>query len=235
MNETPDSNELSLFLASTAHDMKNSVSVLAGTLETLLAGASPRTEAAYPQMAHMLYQTKRLNDNLIQLLALYKQVGKPEYPFDVQSLEIGGFVEQVVASVRVLLDSRGITLETDVDPTLIWHFDEDLVIGVIGHAINNAVHYTTDKIRLAISVAGDYLEIRVEDNGGGYPQAMLDAGVSAMGGVNAGVNFLTNSTGLGLYFSSEVAKMHKHRQRSGAIVLENGGAWGGGCFVLRLP
>ena len=33
MNETPDSNELSLFLASTAHDMKNSVSVLAGTLE----------------------------------------------------------------------------------------------------------------------------------------------------------------------------------------------------------
>ena len=235
MNETPDSNELSLFLASTAHDMKNSVSVLAGTLETLLAGASPRTEAAYPQMAHMLYQTKRLNDNLIQLLALYKQVGKPEYPFDVQSLEIGGFVEQIVANVRVLLDSRGITLETDYDPTLIWHFDEDLVIGVIGHAINNAVHYTADKIRLAISVVDECLEIRVEDNGGGYPHAMLDAGVSAMSGVHTGVNFLTNSTGLGLYFSSEVAKMHKHRQRSGEIRLENGGAWGGGCFVMRLP
>ncbi|MBZ2205769.1 sensor histidine kinase [Massilia soli] len=235
MNETPDANELSLFLASTAHDMKNSVSVLAGTLETLLAGASPQTEAAYPQMAHMLYQTRRLNDNLIQLLALYKQVGKPEYPFDVQPLEIGGFVEQVVASVRVLLDSRGITLETDYDPKLIWHFDEDLVIGVIGHAINNAVHYTNDKIRLAIQVVGECLEIRVEDNGGGYPQAMLDAGVSAMSGVHAGVNFLTNSTGLGLYFSSEVAKMHKHRQRSGAIALENGGAYGGGCFVMRLP
>ena len=235
MNETPDSNELSLFLASTAHDMKNSVSVLAGTLETLLAGASPRTEAAYPQMAHMLYQTKRLNDNLIQLLALYKQVGKPEYPFDVQPLEIGGFVEQVVASVRVLLDSRGITLEADYDPHLIWHFDEDLVIGVIGHAINNAVHYISDKIRLATGIVDGCLEIRVEDNGAGYPQAMLDAGVSAMSGVRTGVNFLTNSTGLGLYFSSEVAKMHKHRQRSGAIALENGGAYGGGCFAMRLP
>ena len=235
MNETPDANELSLFLASTAHDMKNSVSVLAGTLETLLAGASPQTEAAYPQMAHMLYQTKRLNDNLIQLLALYKQVGKPEYPFDVQPLDIGGFVEQVVASVRVLLDSRGITLETDYDPNLVWHFDEDLVIGVIGHAINNAVHYTSDKIRLAIGIVDACLEIRVEDNGAGYPQAMLDAGVLAMSGVRTGVNFLTNSTGLGLYFSSEVAKMHKHRQRSGAIALENGGAYGGGCFVMRLP
>lgn len=235
MNESPGSNELSLFLASTAHDMKNSVSVLAGTLEKLLAGASPETEAAYPQMAHMLYQTKRLNDNLIQLLALYKQVGKPDYPFDVQPLEMGDFVEQVVASVRILLDSRGIRLETECDPGLIWHFDEDLVIGVIGHAINNAVHYTHDKIRFAIGVVDECLEIRVEDNGGGYPQAMLDAGVSAMSGVRSGVNFLTNSTGLGLYFSSEVAKMHKHRQRTGTIALENGGAYGGGCFVMRLP
>lgn len=235
MEDSPGSNELSLFLASTAHDMKNSVSVLSGTLEKLLAGASPDTEAAYPQMSHMLYQTKRLNDNLIQLLALYKQVGKPEYPFDVQPLEITHFVAQVVASVRVLLDSRGINLETAFDPAQIWHFDEDLVIGVVGHAINNAINYTTDKIRLAIGVVDECLEIRVEDNGRGYPAAMLEAGVSAMSGARSGVNFLTNSTGLGLYFSSEVAKMHKHRQRSGALRLENGGAYGGGCFILSLP
>ncbi|MDB5907917.1 MAG: ATP-binding protein, partial [Massilia sp.] len=80
MDDTPGSNELSLFLASTAHDMKNSISVLTGTLESLLDDGAPGVGAAYPQMAHMLYQTKRLNDSLMQLLALYKQVGKPEYP-----------------------------------------------------------------------------------------------------------------------------------------------------------
>ena len=215
--------------------MKNSISVLSGTLETLLAGASPQTESAYPQMAHMLYEAKRLNDNLIQLLALYKQVGKPEYPFDIQPLEMGDLVEQVVAAERVLLKSKGITLETNFDPALIWHFDEDLIIGVVGHAINNAVNYTHDKICITISEVDACLEIRVEDNGRGYPAAMLEAGVSAMCGARAGVNFLTNSTGLGLYFSSEVAKMHKHRERSGSLRLENGGAYGGGCFVLSLP
>jgi two-component system, OmpR family, sensor histidine kinase SenX3 len=234
MDESPSSNELFLFLASTAHDMKNSISVLSGTLETLLAGASPQTEAAYPQMAHMLYQTKRLNDNLMQLLALYKQVGKPEYPFDIQPLEMAHLVEQVVSAERVLLASRGIELDLDFDPELIWHFDEDLIIGVVGHAINNAIHYTRDRIRLAIGVVDDMLEIRVEDNGEGYPAAMLEAGESAMRGI-AGINFMTNSTGLGLYFSSEVAKMHKHRQRTGSLRLENGGAFGGGCFVLSLP
>ena len=50
-----------------------------------------------------------------------------------------------------------------------------------------------------------------------------------------GVNFLTNSAGLGLYFSSEVAKMHRHRGRHGTLRLENGGRYGGGCFILRLP
>ena len=235
MDESPSSNELFLFLASTVHDMKNSISVLSGTLETLLVNASPETESAYPKMSHMLYQTKRLNDNLIQLLALYKQVGKPEYPFDIQPLEMGNLVEQVVAAERVLLKSKGITLETDFDPALIWHFDEDLIIGVVGHAINNAINYTNDKIRITIGQVDQYLEIRVEDNGRGYPAAMLEAGVSAMHGASAGVNFLTNSTGLGLYFSSEVAKMHKHRERSGSLRLENGGAYGGGCFVLSLP
>lgn len=237
MDDAPDPTPtpLFLFLASTAHDMKNSLSVLSGTLETLLGAASPATEAAYPQMAHMLYQTKRLNDNLMQLLALYKQVGQPEYPFDIQPLELGHLVEQVVSSERVLLTSRGIALEVDFDPALIWHFDEDLIIGVLGHAINNAIHYTRDRIRIAIARVDECLEIRVEDDGAGYPAGMLEAGVSAMHGARAGVNFLTNSTGLGLYFSSEVAKMHKHRNRQGALRLENGGKFGGGCFILSLP
>jgi two-component system sensor histidine kinase SenX3 len=235
MDDTPGSNALSLFLASTAHDMKNSISVLAGTLESLLDDAAPGVGAAYPQMAHMLYQTKRLNDSLMQLLALYKQVGKPEYPFDMQPLEIGHLVLQVVSAGRILLRSRDIRLVTDFDPQLIWHFDEDLIIGVLGHAINNAIHYTKDTIRLAIATVDGCLELRVEDNGSGYPAALLEAGAATVNGAGVGVNFLTNSTGLGLYFSGEVARMHKHRGRSGSLRLENGGAYGGGCFVLTLP
>jgi signal transduction histidine kinase len=235
MDDIPQSNELFLFLASTAHDMKNSISVLSGTLEHLLADAEPQAVPAYPQLAHMLYQTRRLNDNLMQLLALYKQVGKPGYPFDMQQLELGQLVEQVVEQQRVLLQSRGVALELDFDPHLIWHLDEDLIAGVLAHAINNALHYTRDRIRLAIARLGDCLELRVEDNGPGYPAALLEAGAAAMHGAVSGVNFMTNSTGLGLYFSSEVAKMHRHRGNAGTLRLENGGALGGGCFVLTLP
>ena len=235
MEDSPQSSELFLFLASTAHDMKNSISVLSGTLERLLDGASPETEKAYTQMAQMLYQTRRLNDNLMQLLALYKRVGTNEYPFDVQPLEIGQLAEQVVALGRVLLASRGIALELDVDAELVWHFDEDLIVGVVSHAVNNAVHYTRDRVKLSAREREGSLEIRVEDNGEGYPPALLAAGSAALDANASGVNFLTNSAGLGLHFSREVARMHRHRERVGAVRLENGGLLGGGSFILTLP
>ena len=235
MDDTRHSPELLMFLASTAHDMKNSISVLSGTLERLLVEDGAQHGSAHAQMAQMLYQTRRLNDSLMQLLALYKQVGTPAYPFDVQPIEAGELAAQIVALARVLLDSRGIALDLDVDAGLIWHLDEDLVVGVVSHAVNNAVHYTRDRIRLSLRRAGELLEIRVEDNGLGYPPLLLEAGGAALDGASSGVDFLTNSAGLGLYFSREVARMHRHRGRAGAVRLENGGALGGGCFILNLP
>jgi two-component system sensor histidine kinase SenX3 len=231
MQHDQDRPDISLFLASAAHDMKNSIGMLSGTLETLLADESTKLMPAYQQMAHMLYETRRLNDNIMHLLVLYKGVGTPSYPFDPQPQELGEFVEQVEAQNRILLDSKKITLDADFPSNLIWIFDDDLVIGVIGHAINNAIRYTRDKIRLIIRPVDEFLEMRIEDNGSGYPAAMLDAGIA----IKDGVDFGTGSTGLGLYFSSEVAKMHRHRGRHGSVTLENGGTLGGGCFVVRLP
>ena len=101
----------------------------------------------------------------------------------------------------------------------------------MGTALNNAIHYTKDSIRLVVMQKEAYLEIRVEDNGKGYPPEMLGADMTK----HSGVNFVTGSTGLGLYFSSIVAKMHKHRGKQGSVKLENGGSLGGGCFILCLP
>jgi signal transduction histidine kinase len=223
--------EFALFLASTVHDMKNSVSVVSGTLESLLGGPSAQDNPAYGQMAQMLYQTRRLNDKLMQLLAIYKQVGKPGYPFDPAPQMVAQLVGQAVAQEQIQLNARGLRVETAFAPELIWTVDEDLVLGVIGNAVNNAIRYTRDAVRIAAVQDGDWLEIRVEDNGEGFSPALLAAGDRPLDGVD----FVGHSTGLGLYFSSEVARMHRHRERRGSIRLENGGTLGGGCFILRLP
>jgi two-component system sensor histidine kinase SenX3 len=77
-----------------------------------------------------------------------------------------------------------------------------------------------------------WLELRVEDNGPGFPPPCWKAG--ARRARQAASNFLTNSTGLGLYFSSEVAKMHRHRGAAAAAPGKRRPR-GGGCFILNLP
>ncbi|MBI1890661.1 MAG: HAMP domain-containing histidine kinase [Burkholderiales bacterium] len=226
--KSPDT-VLSVFLASSVHDMKNSVNLLTGSLETLLETLEPQSFAAYPQLAQMLFEVRRVNGNLTQLLTLYK-LGQQRYPFDPQDYSITQFVNELAGLNRPLLESRNIRLYLDFPRDEIWHFDEDLVGGIVNHAINNAIRYTEDKIRLAFAIRDNWLEIHVEDNGPGYPEAILADQDGSLA-----TNFRTGSTGLGLYFSREVAKLHKHQGREGSVRLENGGALGGGCFILQLP
>lgn len=222
--------DMAAFLASSAHDMKNSISLLIRGLEGILDSADARALAAYDDLAQMTYEAKRVNSNLIQLLTLYK-IGQEIYPFDPRPVALADFVGLIAAQSDALMKSQGVTLDFASEPDLYWDFDEDLIAGVIGNAFNNAIHYTRDRVRLSAARVGDGLELRIEDNGSGYPQHMLDECAERM----RGVDFAAGSTGLGLYFSAIVARLHQHRGQRGEIRLENGGALGGGCFILRLP
>lgn len=230
MSEQEPQIDLSFFLASSVHDMKNSLGLLSGRVERFLSEFSPQTFSGYDDLSQMLYETKRVNHHLIQLLALYK-VGKNLYPFDPQPFLLDDFVRDMHAQCAPLLVSRQIQLEISCPDDLIWYFDEELVNGVIGQAINNASQYTKDRIRLAVDCVDHMLEIRVEDNGSGFPTRMLHSGEADL----LGVNFDSGSTGLGLYFGRTIAAMHRNKGRHGLLRLENGGYYSGGCCILQLP
>ena len=221
---TPD---ISAFLASAIHDMKNSISILIKFLSSSITELEPEAQR---HAAPMLYEAQRVNDNLIQMLAIYK-VGNQFYPFDLTENSVDEFVQGIVEQNKNLLEYLGVELETDFDEGLTWYFDRELVSGVISHALSNASRYTKGKLKLSAKEEEGELVIRVEDNGSGFPASVIEAGDA----VRKGVNFSSGGTGLGLYFSSMVAKLHKNRGKTGAMFLENGGTYGGGCFILHLP
>jgi two-component system, OmpR family, sensor histidine kinase SenX3 len=219
-------------IASSIHDMKNSLNIQINDLEKMAAVrlASGDTQL-FEDMGRMIYQANRMNGNLIQLLSLYK-LGKAIYPTEFAEHNIAELIDEVMLQNSHIMKYKGIKVTVDCDPDCYWHIDRDLVAGVLINAVNNAYNYTGDQIRVAAGINGDFLEIRVEDNGRGYPQGMLQKdNVSASGGSN----FLSGSTGLGFYFSSQVAQLHHNGDKRGSLTIENGGAFGGGCFVVKLP
>lgn len=102
----------------------------------------------------------------------------------------------MVAQYRELLKFRAITLEVRVNPELYWYFDEDLISGVIGNALNNAMRYTRDCIYIIAEEDEGKLVLRIEDNGHGFSSQILQECDDCA----RGVDFQGGSTGLGFYF-----------------------------------
>lgn len=219
------------FIASSTHDMKNSLNIQSGFLEELMVECRDKIDPAMlTRLGQMIYESSRMNVNLIQILSLYK-LGKSIYPIDIAEQSVNELLDEIVMQNQAIMGYKGITLSVDCTGDCYWYFDRDLLTGVLINALNNAYNYTQDKIHIIAHVKDGMLEIRVEDNGRGYPKSMLLENVAD----NKGVSFSTGSTGLGFYFSSQVAGMHKNAGKQGRLAIENGGTFGGGCFVLSLP
>lgn len=219
-------------IASSIHDMKNSLNMQVNYLESIAIACQKRGDTAtFESLERVIYQSNRMNSNLIQLLSLYK-LGKSIYPIDIAEQDIRELIDEALLQNKSIMELKGLTISVDCAPDCYWYIDRDLVTGVLINAMNNAYNYTKDKIRVAARIERGCLELRIEDNGQGYPANMLlHEGVAA----DKSINFLSGSTGLGFYFSSQVANLHKNGERQGTLTIENGGAYGGGCFVLRLP
>jgi two-component system, OmpR family, sensor histidine kinase SenX3 len=219
-------------IASSIHDMKNSLNMQVNYLESIAIACQQRGDTTtFESLERVIYQSNRMNANLIQLLSLYK-LGKAIYPVDIAEQAVSELIEEALLQNKSIMDLKGLSISVDCAPDCYWYMDRDLVTGVLINALNNAYNYTKSKIRVAASMEQGYLELRIEDDGRGYPDNMLlHNGVAA----DKSINFLNGSTGLGFYFSSQVANLHKNGERQGTLTIENGGAYGGGCFVLRLP
>jgi len=224
--------DFSDFIASSIHDMKNSLNIQIGFLEELMeeCRGGKVGEPMVGRLGHSIYETGRMNVNLIQILSLYK-LGKSIYPMDIAEQPVNEFLQEVALQNQSVMGYKGIAVSVECDEDCYWYFDRDLITGVLVNALNNAYNYTLDKIRITACIRDGMLEVRVEDNGKGYPEKLLLESIEE----NKSISFASGSTGLGFYFSSRVAGMHKNGGKQGSISIENGGAYNGGCFVLKLP
>jgi len=230
MNKDAQKLDFASIIASAVHDMKNSLTLLLDTLDVAAGEAGITDKPLQEKLLQAQHEGKRLNRNLIQLLALYR-IERAQMFVNISENYVAELLEDVAADNQQLLSARNIKLEIDCPEELVGYFDRELVAGILSTIINNSYRYTRDIIRLSGENRDGYLAITIEDNGPGYPEKMLHAGAS----VGPGVNFQTGSTGLGLYFAAQIAHMHRNGQRHGHTHTDNKGIDGGGRFSLYLP
>ncbi len=214
-------------LASTVHDMKNSLSLIMNQLDNVSIDL-PRQDSQ--AISTVMYEASRINTSLMEMLALYKLENK-QLAVHIEEVIAIDIVEECVAASAQHATSRNVRIEIDCDNTLIWFFDADLVSIAISNIIGNSIRYAESLIRISVVAKDGELVIHIDDDGDGYPTKMLDE----VKDFKSRVKFSSGSTGLGLYFAHTIADCHVRKNRRGHIRLRNGDRLSGGSFRMILP
>ncbi|MBK1718056.1 sensor histidine kinase [Thiocystis violacea] len=226
-----DNMDFSDILASSIHDIKNSLGLILSSLDDLIV--NPDNHLADPRQASLLqHEVQRANSNLIQLLTLYK-LGHEQLTVRVTDNNLDDFLEEVVANSQSVCKALDLELSHHCDPSLDGYFDAELIRGVLDSTIGNARRYARRRIELNASREDGFLVIRVEDDGSGFPAALTGLLDPPPGEPRDELN--SGRTQLGLYFATRIAQLHRNGDKTGRIRLRNGHHLEGGCFELWLP
>lgn len=220
----------SFVLASSVHDMKNSLGMLLNTLTDVMAQYPPQNADHAKSYAILEYEAARISSELVQLLSLYR-LDHDNIRAHIDEHIVADVLSEQIARNYGLLQTRMLELILECDESLLGYFDSDLVGGVINNIIVNCARYSRKKLIVRAQQTADGLCIEVEDDGAGYPEDMLNASTFA----ETRISFADGRPHLGLLFANKVALMHKNKSRHGSIRLTNDSTLGGGCFRLFLP
>lgn len=222
--------DFSTVIASTVHDMKNSLTQLMQAHSQSLARL-PEAARHAPEQGVIEFEFAHLNGMLVQLLGLYK-LGVNQMPLQPAYHELDDFIEAQLACHHDVFASRGILATYEVDPlSPLGFFDRELIASVLANCINNAIRYARHALLISVSDEAGQLVITISDDGEGYPLPMLERQADYV----QGLNHSSGSTGLGLYFAGRIAALHQRNGIGGRTEISNGGLLGGGVFRLYLP
>ncbi|MCJ8311851.1 MAG: HAMP domain-containing histidine kinase [Saccharospirillaceae bacterium] len=222
--------DLALIMASIVHDVKNSLGLIQHQVESMVPQLHDKNPEIAVQLQQLSLEAGRINHGLIHMLGLYRLKEGMLSPCDDEC-----FLMDVLDDVRTKFISSLEVLKIEFtvdqhDPDMIWNFDQTMVDGILSNVITNAIRYTKSKLMLSTYEENGYLVIQIKDDGDGYPENMIQYVQP-----QTQMNYQTGSTGLGLYFSSQIAQMHQVGDKRGYIELSNDKQTGGAIFRLFLP
>lgn len=203
--------------AAFAHDLRNPVTVLKGSIRLIKSGRADE---------HTLERMDRYVQRIEQYVEAMSSIQRLEQ-LRVRPCEMTGSVlrEELEETARLLAPGTDIRLSvTDLGTIRI---DHGIFLTVAENIIGNAARFAHEKLEICLTLAGDFLCLTVSDDGPGFPAELVKNGPKPFGKLEESPEHL----GMGLYGSSLLC-----RKCCGELRLENrpaGGAQVTAFFALQ--
>lgn len=213
-----------------AHELKSPIAAIQASAELLKEDMSEAERQQF--LTNILEQNARQQDFITRLLELVK-LEKQQQLDHASKFELTPFLQQIKTDFAAELTRRGLQLECYLEPALTnkpGYADQLLLRHAIANLINNAADFSVAGASLILNVTLDQqhrLVFEINDQGTGIPEYAIEKVMQRFYSLPRPNG--QRSSGLGLSFVAEVAKLHK-----GEFRLTNRPA-GGCCARLSIP
>ena len=162
------------FLMSIGHDLRTPLTTIRGYAEALddgLVSADDTGRAA--EVLHL--STDRLS-RLVEDIMLLARLEAQEFTLQPEDVEVGAYVAGIVETYRVRARSLGLKIDLDTVDNGVVSLDPDRFGQVCSNLIENAMRYTPELGRVAVSVgcSDDSVRLTVADAGPGIDPEDID-------------------------------------------------------------
>ena len=219
------------FVANVSHELRTPVTVIKGSVETLLDGARGDALASERFLGIVQAEADRLESLLEDLLALSRLEQEGSVALDLEPASLRGLAREALAACEVAAREHEVTLvlADGLDVTVRAH--PRLLVQAIVNLLDNAVKYSGPGTLTTVSVerAGAEAHLHVTDQGPGIPAEHLPRLFERFYRVDKGRSRAMGGTGLGLAIVKHIARAH-----GGRVAVES--EPGRGCrFTVTLP
>ena len=217
------------FVANVSHELKTPVGAMA-LLAEALQDASHDPEAVRRFAGRVQKEAGRLARLVQELIDLSRLQGADPLPSPTL-VPVDQVVAEAVDRTRTTASARGIEIVRGGERELTVRGSESQLVTAVGNLIENAVHYSAERTRVAVAVRrrDGAVEISVTDQGMGIAEKDLERVFERFYRADPARSRATGGTGLGLAIVKHVATNH------GGEVSVWSVEGSGRTFTLRLP
>ena len=167
-------------------------------------------------------------ETLIDEMLTYARLDRPQVTLTYQTFSPAEWLQQRQHDWQSLLDGKQLHVET-IPYEWHWQGDIKLLDRMLDNLVGNALRYSQQQIRIALSQEPGWHIIKVEDDGSGIPAEQRATIFDAFVRLDPSRDRATGGFGLGLAIVQGIMQAHK-----GSAVVEES-TLGGACFICRWP
>ena len=199
-------------ISNISHDLRTPLTAIKGYVEGLIDGVADTPQKREKYLKTIFNKVNDM-DRLISELTIYSKIDTNRIPYVFKRISINEYFDDCYNEIRMDLEAKDIELEycNHANSKMYITADAEQLKRVINNIVSNSVKYLSDRkgrIKIDIYDKGDYVHIRIEDNGKGISKEELPHIFERFYRADSSRNSTQGGSGIGLAIVKKIVIDH---------------------------